>query len=200
MKGDLIISDSKVFTPIGASNHSLDAREEHDFYATSPEAAEWLIQLFQLQERIWEPACGTGSLSQVFEQQGHIVKSTDLIYRGYGVGGVDFLKCSDKWDGDIVTNPPYKCGQEFIEHAIELVKDGGRVFMFMKVTFLEGKKRALLYSKYPPKYIYVSRSRIPCAKNGDFEAAKKNGSSAVAYAWYVWEKGYTGEPTVRWFN
>ena len=22
----------------------------------------------------------------------------------------------------------------------------------------------------------------------------------AAYAWFVWERGYTGEPTVRWFE
>lgn len=24
--------------------------------------------------------------------------------------------------------------------------------------------------------------------------------SAAAYAWFVWEKGYKGETTVKWFN
>ena len=31
----------------------------------------------------------------------------------------------------------------------------------------------------------------------DFDAY---GSSAAAYAWFVWEKGYKGETTVKWFN
>lgn len=26
------------------------------------------------------------------------------------------------------------------------------------------------------------------------------GGSAAAYAWFVWEKGYKGETTVKWFN
>jgi len=29
---------------------------------------------------------------------------------------------------------------------------------------------------------------------------KENGGSAVAYAWYVWEKGHNGDTTVKWFN
>lgn len=24
--------------------------------------------------------------------------------------------------------------------------------------------------------------------------------SATAYAWYVWEKGYKGDPIIKWFN
>jgi hypothetical protein len=35
------------------------------------------------------------------------------------------------------------------------------------------------------------------AMNGDFD---KYGSSAAAYAWFIWEKGYKGETTVKWFN
>lgn len=33
--------------------------------------------------------------------------------------------------------------------------------------------------------------------NGEFD---KITSSAVAYAWFVWVKGFTGETTVRWIN
>ena len=29
---------------------------------------------------------------------------------------------------------------------------------------------------------------------------RDGGGSAVAYGWYIWEKGYHGDTTVRWFN
>lgn len=51
--------------------------------------------------------------------------------------------------------------------------------MFLKVTFLEGKARKKMFQENPPKYVYVSSSRLACAKNGDFETY--NGG-AVAYA------------------
>lgn len=94
---------------LGASNHSAGEREMHDFYATDPIAAEWLIQLEELNSNIWECAAGQGHLAKVFENHGFNVKATDLVNRGYGQGGVDFLACEEKFDGDIVTNPPYKC-------------------------------------------------------------------------------------------
>lgn len=72
--------------------------------------------------------------------------------------------------------------------------------MFLKLTFLEGKARRLLYEKYPPAKIWVFSSRIPCAKNGDFDKMKEIGGSAVAYAWFVWEKGYCGKPLIGWIN
>ena len=72
--------------------------------------------------------------------------------------------------------------------------------MFLKVTFLEGKRRKDLFRQHPPKTIYVSSSRINCAKNGKFEDLRETGGSAVAYAWYVWQKGYKGATIIKWIN
>lgn len=191
---DWIGNSRSVAGCLGASNHSQSEREENDFYATDPIAAEWLINLENLDNNIWECACGQGHLAKVFEAHGYNVKATDLIDRGYGQGGVDFLQCRDKFDGDIITNPPYKYAEDFIQHALTLIPDGKRVYMFLKVQFLEGRGRKSLYEVYPPRYVYVSSSRIRCGKNGHFE------SSMVAYAWYVWEKGYHGNTELRWFN
>lgn len=144
--------------------------------------------------------CGSGHLSERLKSYGCEVYSTDLIDRGYGVGGIDFLTVTDKWNGDILTNPPYSISYKFVEHAMELLEEGNRCFMFLKVQFLEGKARKELFKKYPPKCVYVSSSRILCAKNGDFEGMKAGGGSAVAYAWFEWEKGYNGETVLKWIN
>ena len=171
-------------------------RVENDFYATDPEAAEYLTQIEDLNKRIWEPACGAGHLSKVFLRHGHQVLSTDLVDRGFGQGGVDFLKINDPYYGDIVTNPPYKYAQEFIEHALELVPEGNKVCMFLKLQFLEGKQRKIMFERIPPKRVWVSSSRIRCYTNGVF----KETSSMLAQAWYVWEKGFKGDTVIKWFN
>ena len=182
---------------LGASNHSRHAREENDYYATDPVAGELLLEAEPELDNIWECACGEGHLARVFETANKLYKASDIENRGYG-SQEDFLGCSEAYNnGDIVTNPPYCKAQEFVEKALELVDDGRKVCMFLKVLFLESSRRKKLFQKYPPKAIYVSSSRINCAKNGDFETYN---SGAVAYAWYVWEKGYTGDTVVRWIN
>ena len=188
-----------IYAPLGASNHSTSEREIHDYYATDPVAAELLLEVEDFSPVIWEPACGEGHLAKVFNKAGHTVISTDLIYRGYGSSKpLDFLAYDgESFDGDIVTNPPYSKGAEFVEKAIETITDGHKVAMFLKLQFLEGQKRRKLFDRYPPRTIYVLSGRIKCAKNGEFEGI---GSSAVAYAWYVWEKGFTGIPQIRWIN
>jgi hypothetical protein len=202
-------NNRSIYTTLGASNHAEGIREEHDFYATEPKAVELLLDVESFAPEIWECACGMGHLSEVMKRRGHAVRSTDLIDRGYGESGVDFLKCDTAWHGDIITNPPYKFAQEFIEKALSLVGDGSKVAMFLKVQFLEGKKRKKLFQAFPPRTVHVSSSRLLCAKNGLFadivngRRIPKQGlisGSAVAYAWFVWEKGWRGDTTLKWFN
>ncbi len=199
--------DSKsVFKTLGSSHHSDEERELNDYYATDPRAVEMLLQLENFGHYIYEPACGEGHISEILKKHGHDVISTDLVYRGYGVGGVDFLNDMPKsgfpntFLGDIVTNPPYKFAKEFVEESLNRINAGNKVAMFLKLTFLEGKGRKQFFIDNPPKTIYVSSSRINCAKNGVFQGQRISGGSAVCYAWYIWEKGYSGETTLKWFN
>ena len=189
---------AKVFKTLGSSNHTPDERAANDYYATDPQAVEMLLALETFSPVIWEPACGEGHISKVLAAHGHEVISTDLIYRGFGdPEPMDFLtETFPDFEGDIITNPPYSAGLEFVERALETVRPGGKIAMFLKVQFLEGKRRGELFAKTPPRTIYISRSRLACAKNGDFEHTEK----AIAYAWYVWEKGFTGDPVIKWFN
>ena len=152
----------------------------------------------QLKCDIWEPACGGGHLSERLKHFGHSVYSTDLIDRGYGDDHFDFLTCDKRWHGDIVTNPPYKYAMEFAGHALDLIDIGSAVVLFLKLTFLEGQKRAPLFDRGELESVYVFRKRILCAKNADFEGLKKAGGSAVAYAWFVFRKGYSGCPKIMW--
>lgn len=191
---------NSIYKTLGASNHTDKTREPNDYYATEPKAAEFLCDLVPLHNHIWECACGEGHLAEVFKAHGHQVFTTDVVDRGYGdIRNLDFLSfpAGSTFCGDIITNPPYKYAQEFVEKAIRAVSEGYYIAMFLKLQFLEGKKRRELFENYPPKFVFVSSSRLICAKNGEFE---KCPSSAIAYAWFVWEKGYRGDTVVRWFN
>ena len=198
MSKDWTGNKASTFTCLGASNHVEHDRAEHDYYATDPKAAELLLEVEPNLDNIWECACGEGHLAKVFEKTGKLSKATDLINRGYGDEFYDFLIPEAYfWNGDIVTNPPYKYALEFVQQAIKVIAFKRKVCMFLKLTFLEGKARKEFFKQYPPKTIYVCSGRIKCALNGDFDAT---GQSAACYAWFVWEKGFTGKPVIEWIN
>lgn len=192
---------------LGARNFAVEERETHDYYATDPKSLEILLERLKkdkivLNNSIWECSCGEGHLSKVLEENNYTVTNTDLIDRGYNKNfqQLDFLKTYIEFDGDILTNPPYKYAKDFVEHSIECIKNNNYVIMFLKLQFLEGKARRKLFDKYPPKYVYVFSERQRCAMNGEFSKYKNNGAThgAVAYCWFIWQKGYNGEPTIRW--
>ena len=191
---------NSVFKTLGSSHHTDKEREHHDYYATDPIAAELLLQQEEFYN-IWECASGENHLADVFKKHGHDVRTSDIVQRTPTTEVYDFLSMDNtSWHGDIVTNPPYKFATEFIYKALSIIREGNKVAMFLKLQFMEGKGRKRLFTNFPPKVIYVSSSRINCAMNGNFEGLRTTGGSAVAYAWYVWEKGYKGPTTVKWIN
>lgn len=192
-----ICAKNATFKTLGASNHTKNEREMFDFYATEPKATNLLLD-FETFNNVLEPACGLGHIANVLKKRNVIVTCTDLVDRGYGT--VKNFFDYKEWNGDIVTNPPYKYALEFVQHALKIIPEGNKVAMFLKLLFLEGKKRKKFFLSNPPKTVYVSSSRLICAKNGDFETMKKNGGSAIAYAWFVWVKGYKNLPRIIWCN
>jgi len=176
-------------------------RQKEDFYATSPKALELFLNKikedgFKIKGVIWECACGKGHLSEELKRNGYLVKSTDLIDRGYGKGNVDFLKHNIRaWGTSILTNPPFKLAERFVENGLDVIQQDYHLILFLKIQFLEGQKRKKLFKKYPPKYIYCHSSKQLCAKDAEFE---KYTATTQFYAWYVWEKGFKGDTIIKW--
>lgn len=189
-----------IYITLGASNHTGSERESNDFYATDPVAIDLLLDAFPVPRNVWECACGQGHLSRRLTERGYKVLSTDKVDRGYG-GTLDFLEADKMPDGFgcVLTNPPYKYAMDFVLHALDILPMYGLCIMFLKTTFLEGRRRyEKLFKDNRPMLVLQFVSRVLCAKNGDFQRMIDGGGSAVSYAWYIWRKGYRGPTILRW--
>lgn len=173
-------------------------RQNEDYYATEPKALELWPKLVDFND-VWEPAVGGGHLAHVIKNNNKLSRVSDIIDRGFeNTEIIDFLNYKGHWSGDIITNPPFKLANEFLEKSMEITNDGAKIALFLPIRYLEGQARYKVIQKYPPKEIWCSVKRLTCAKNGDPEIFKKG--SATAYAWFYWEKGFKGDPIVKWFN
>jgi len=199
MKKDWTGNSVSYSKTLGASSHSQNEREQHDYYATEPKAVRMLLEIEHFEGKIWECACGEGHLSEEMKRLGRDVYSTDIVDRNYPDKIMDFLgiENNEQVDFNIITNPPYRYANEFISKALSIIPQGKKLALFLPIRYLEGKQRKAIFKLMPPKVVYVSSSRIKCAMNGDFN---KMTGSAVSYAWFIWEKGYSGETTLKWFN
>ncbi|MBP5698088.1 MAG: class I SAM-dependent methyltransferase [Alphaproteobacteria bacterium] len=173
-------------------------RQPEDFYATDPAVIPPLLKVLGPDweagnKLIWECAVGAGHLSQILELYGHQVISTDLIYRGFGVGGIDFLQPTPYDDlpyDAIITNPPFKYALEFVEKSLRIAPV---VCMFLRIGFIESEHRDALFTNNPPRYIAVFRKRARTSKNAAFP---KGESSATCHAWFIWYRGFKGNPEI----
>ena len=180
-------------TTSGFHNNSEHDRESNDFYATDPIALRKLLEVESF-SNVWECACGMGHLSEVLKAYNIHGKSSDLINRGYGEV-INFLGHTVDWDGDIITNPPYKLATEFVYMAIDTLKLGRKLAMIFPQRYLSSKGRYKLFTQHPPRVVYAFSGRVGCALNGNF---KLHSSSAVDYLWMVWQKGYVGDTVLKW--
>lgn len=166
-------------------------REENDFYPTPDNATKSLLDRQKFDGNIWECACGNGAMSKLMIEEGYDVYSSDLIDRGYGETGIDFLQSTKQVD-NIVTNPPFNLATEFTTHAFTLAKK--KVVMLSKVSYLEGlKRRTEIFDKKKLEKVLIFSRRVPFKKSGDTVAR-----GLMAFGWFIYDVNYNGLPTIDW--
>lgn len=171
-------------------------RPLHDFYATPPEGVRAFLSVERFHGGIWEPACGHGAISKVLIAHGYRVVSTDLIDRGFGQGGVNFLEQKTSRAPNIVTNPPYGGGlaDAFVRHALRLVAPaGGSVAMLLNLASLAHPRRHDVWVRRPPAAVYILDA-LSCWPNGVAGSYMRE----HRYCWVVWRPGHVGRPALWW--
>jgi len=145
------------------------------FYATPESATVALIIAIgeYLDGPIHEPACGDGAMARVLSRHGRQVLATDLVDRGHGIPGVDFLKFG-RSEQIVVTNPPYHLADEFIATAVP----GSRlVAMLLKSDYWHAASRIALYEAFPPRQQLVLTWRLDWTGQG---------RPTMNCSWWVW--------------
>jgi hypothetical protein len=177
-------------------------RQPNDLYATRPHDVKLLYKYEPsiINGKIWECACGHGHIVRTLQELGaNDIYASDLIDYGYGYNVSNFLRDeSHKGEFDtILTNPPYKYTTDFIIHALEQVKDDGRVIMLLPTTTLAGVNRyKKIFSCEPPKYVYVFPRNTYALLVAEGE--DKISTPKLSHSWFIWEKEYKGDTIVKW--
>ncbi|HWS31034.1 MAG TPA: hypothetical protein VN512_13090 [Clostridia bacterium] len=169
------------------------SRQDKDYYPTPRWAIDLLLDNYQLQEGwILEPCAGNGvicaalrdhagwdgSISAVeirAEEQTALEEHCDEVYIN------DFLKlpkgCFGAAPGTIITNPPFSCAKEIIEHSFEIADERTETIMLLRLGWLETKDRYDFWRKHSNVSLITLRDRPKFVGNGtDF----------AAYGWFIW--------------
>jgi hypothetical protein len=166
-----------------------------DLYSTPPCATEALLRVEQLPHWIWEPAAGRGAIVNVLCDRGHAVVASDIADYGFPLHFVtDFLTTAKAPAGTecILTNPPFQIITEFVAHALDLCPC---VIVLARLAFLEAESRSEILERRGLARVHVFRNRLPMMHRDGWTGPRA--SSAVAYAWFVWDRNHHGPPIIN---
>jgi hypothetical protein len=172
-----------------AGQHSYAERAQ-DCYETPACAVEALLRVESIPHFVWEPACGPGAIVRVLREHGHEVLATDVVDYDWGHVVRNFFEYSGEMQC-VLTNPPYQLAEEFVRHAL---KNSPLVIMLLRLAFLESERRTDILEKFGLARVHVFRNRLPFMHRKDWAGPKS--SSAMPFAWFCWERGYTGPTTI----
>jgi hypothetical protein len=179
-----------------AGQHSYKERGA-DCYETPACAVEALLRIESIPHFVWEPACGPGAIVRVLRDHGHTVIASDIVDYANGEHFVlDFFSvlaanAVSAQTGAIVTNPPYQLAEKFVQRALEF---SPLVIMLLRLAFLESVRRTDILENSGLARIHVFRKRLPMMHRAGWTGPRA--SSAMPFAWFVWERGYQGLTTI----
>ena len=169
-------------------------RHANDWYVEPSWVVDALLDVEAFSGTSWDPACGGGNIPQTMATRGLRCFGSDLADRGFGEGGVDFF-AADRRADHIVSNPPYGVIQPWITRALACTT--GKVAILARLALLEGAKRRQWFAETPLARVWVSSRRVSMPPGGTDVPAT---GGTIASAWFVWEHGHVGAPTLGWLS
>lgn len=205
-RGEIIMGSGHYNTKglMNGYDRSHKEREALDYYATDPSQVLNILRTLDIDfsnQSILEPSIGGGHMANGIETYLKEKNCTNVTLIGSDIKDRGFK--SDNWQlkygldffaddypnsqADwVVMNPPYSVIEPFVIRTLEIADKG--IIMLGRLQFLEGAGRyEKILKDNPPNDVYVYVDRIQCWKNG----VEPTGSSAQAYAWFVWRKDET---------
>ncbi|MEW8963206.1 hypothetical protein [Paraclostridium dentum] len=180
-----------------SSTNRSRARDTHisDYYVTPIEEIEKFLGTFLKIEiidkdiKILDPAAGGDKIHKMSYVEAlnkfgfNNIDTIDIRKDSLAQYKQDYLttNCKNKYNM-IITNPPFSLAMNFIQKALDDVKDNGWVIMLLRLNFFGGKQRFTFWQHNMPKYCFVHHKRMSFTDDGK--------TDSIEYCHMVWQKGY----------
>lgn len=188
-------------------------RHPNDWYQEPLWCSQRLFQVESFHGVIYDPACGEGrilkSACEFFPLKA--VQGADIVDRGINTH-LPHLRfhvrnfLSNEVDPscvastvNIVSNPPYQVSDDFLEKALKL-PNWQKIAFLMPTTWASPQKRAHVLQTTPLRREWKLTPRPSMPPGGDKPQGFKDRGGHVDYSWFIWERGYSGAPEIRWLH
>lgn len=199
-------------------------RDPLDFYTEPRWCVDLLIDAEKYLGKVWDPACGNGTIGRAFAARNHPILSTDVAERP-GIEALwDFLSsdhgCYGRID-HIVCNPPFSLAEDFIRESLTVARRSAAFLLPLKWLASDARQRFFAEVGKPARvYVLADRASMPPGDYLDPETGlfavddpnphPKKGprwvigdrpkGGAIDYCWVVFVPGYGGPTDLRWLS
>jgi hypothetical protein len=188
--------------PDRARSAHLWVRHPDDWYVEE----SWVDHRFFEEEgfegSICDPACGLGRIVEAARAAGYIdVWGEDLVSRSlFCDRAVDFLseEAGMRAPDNICCNPPFRKSREFVIRAREIARR--KVAMILPLSWISGDRRSRWLQRTFPRRVLIITPRPSMPPGPVILAGLKPRGGRTDFAWYIWEKDYSGEPSFGWLR
>lgn len=195
--------------PLRKRESHLWSRQPDDWYVEQPWVSLRLFEQEHFCGQICDPACGSGNIVRSARAHGFVTEGFDLVRRSG--------ECSREMDwlappppgfsmfDNIVCNPPFKhCDDRktkthpFVERCLERARC--KVALLLPSNWIQGDQRSRWLERSPLYRVWYISPRPSMPPGPAVAAGLKPGNGTTDYAWFIWLKGYEGEPKAKWLR
>ena len=173
-------------------------RDEHDWYVEPSWTSKRLFEEEVFHGTIWDPACGGGRIIREAQKAGFDTRATDIVDRSPICQEVDNFLSRLDYAENIVSNPPFGIADDFVKHALFLAVN--KVAMLLPTKWMNSDTRGRWLRTTPLYRVWLLTPRPSMPPGAVVATGAKVGGGTVDFAWFVWLRGYDGEPELHWLH
>ena len=174
---------------------SKDNKRVGDMFETPPILTELLLYNEKFEGNILEPCAGNGAMVKVLKEK--LNNNISYFDKYYGDNKQDFLEYNESVT-NIISNVPYgELTDKMVMHGKSIYT--GKMALLLRTNYLSGQKRFFLnvYKELKTVYVY---NRMPDLRFPIREDGLVQNTAGIVYAFFVWEKGYVGDPSIKFLD
>lgn len=165
-----------------------------EHYESDNWSPDVILKHERLTDIVVDPCTGSGILAEAAKRRGYDVVAFDIHDWGYPDTVIqNWLECSPLpfEEFSVMMNPPFSKAVQFVKQALKL--GAKRVLCYQRFSYWESATRKKFWKDFPPRRVYVLGDRGACFRHDISASWRKGRSTPTAHAWFVFDKGYTGE-------
>lgn len=180
-------------------NAHLWVRDPDDWYIEPDWCNDALFTRIKFDGPVVDPCCGTGRILDAAARAGLATMGQDIKDRGaskrHSFVIADFFNGTSRMP-DIACNPPYKYANNFVAAAVE--RSLGKTAVLLRCQWANAGARSRWLESLPLRWVLMLTPRPSMPPGAVIEAGINPSGGLQDYAWFVFERGFTGEPTFGW--